>query len=86
MTNCEIKRFVACEFVEGHSWTDEIKTTSNNPMKERYIRKDHLIYVHILSVDNYIFLDKGGLYHKNILLHLGVSQVGVFFFTMPVVL
>ena len=55
-------------------------------MKERYIRKDHLIYVHILSVDNYIFLDKGGLYHKNILLHLGVSQVGVFFFTMPVVL
>ena len=38
--------------------------TKNNPMKEQDINKDHLLPVHMVSVDQYILRDPSRLYHK----------------------
>ena len=62
--NCKRPKFDTCEFVKGHRQTNKIKTTKKNHMKEKYIKKEHLIPGHMLSVDSYILRYTGRIYYK----------------------
>ena len=37
----------------------------NNPMKDQELNKNHLLPLHMVSVDHYILRGPGMLYHKN---------------------
>ena len=63
VTNCESPKCAACEFGKGHRRSNKVKTTKNNPMKEKYIKKDLLLPGQMVYVDHYIFQDPGRLYH-----------------------
>ena len=60
----EMPKCAAYEFVNGHCWPNKVKTTKKNPMKEKYLKKDHIMPGHMVSAYNYISRATGRLYQK----------------------
>ena len=63
MANCESIKGAACEFGKGHCQLNKINTTKKNPMKDKELKKDHLLSGKIVSADHCISRDPGRLYH-----------------------
>ena len=63
VTHCEIPKFAACEFVKGDHRSNKVNTIKNNPMKEQYLKKDHIMPVNLVSTDHYISRYPDRLYH-----------------------
>ena len=63
VANCEKTKCAACEFINIHYRSNKVNTTENNPMKEQELKKDHLMPVHMVSVDHYISWDIDRIYH-----------------------
>ena len=63
MSNCERPKCAACEFGKVHRRSNKINTTKKNPMKEQYLKKDHLLPGQMVSADHYILRAPGRLYH-----------------------
>ena len=63
MTNCERPKCAACEFGKGRRRPNKINTIKKNPMKEKDLKKDHLLPGQMLSEDHYISRDPGRIYH-----------------------
>ena len=52
VANCERPKCAAGESVKGRCQYNKINTIKNNPMKEQYIKKYHLLPGHMLSTDH----------------------------------
>ena len=55
VANSESHKCSACEFGKGHYRSNKVNTIKKNPMKEKYLKNDHLLPVHMVSADHYIF-------------------------------
>ena len=64
VATCEIPKFAACKFGKGHYRPDKMNTTKNNPMKEKELKRDHIITGKMVSEDQYISKALDRLYHK----------------------
>ena len=63
VANYESPKFDACDFGKVHCWPNKVNTTKKNHMKEKYLKKDHLLPVNMVSTYHYILRDPGRLYH-----------------------
>ena len=63
VANCERPNCASCELGKGHRQYNKVNTTKNNNMKEQELKKDHLLPGHMVSVDHYILLAPGRIYH-----------------------
>ena len=63
VANCESPKGVTYAFVKVHHLSNKLNTIKNNPMKEKELKKDHLLPGHVISVDHYISRAPGRLYH-----------------------
>ena len=63
VANFERPKCDSCEFGKVHCQPNKVNTIKKNPMKEQELKKDHLLPVHMVSVDHYISRDPGRLYH-----------------------
>ena len=63
VANFERPKCAACEFGKGYRRPNKINTIKNNPMKEKVLKKDHLLPGQMVSADHYISWDPGRLYH-----------------------
>ena len=63
VANCERPKFSACEFGKVHRRPNKINTIKKNPMKEKELKKDHLLPGQMVSADHYISQAPGRLYH-----------------------
>ena len=43
-----------CEFGKGHSQSNKLNAITNNPMKEKDLKKDNLLPGQMVSADHYI--------------------------------
>ena len=43
MSNCERTKCAACEFGKGHRQPNKLKKMKNNPIKEKDLKKDHIL-------------------------------------------
>ena len=59
VVNCENPKFAACEFGKGHCRPNK----KENPMKEKELKKDHLLPRQMVPADHYILQSTGRLYH-----------------------
>ena len=62
MANCESPKCAACEFGNGNRRYNKVNTTKKNPIKEKDIKKDHLLPEHMVYANHYILQDPGRLY------------------------
>ena len=63
MANYERTKCAACEFGKVHRRPNKVNTINKKPMKEQYLRKDHLLPGHMLSADHHISWSPSRLYH-----------------------
>ena len=63
VVNCESPKCAACEFVNGHICSNKLNTINNYPMKDKDLKKDHLLPGHMMFADNYTLQDPDRLYH-----------------------
>ena len=63
VANRERLKCAAYEFGKGHRRPNKVNTIKKNPMKKKYFKKDHLLYGHMVSEDQYILRAPGRLYH-----------------------
>ena len=54
VSNCESPKCAACEIGKGRCRSNKVNTIKNNPMKEQYLNKDHLLPGHIVYAYHYI--------------------------------
>ena len=64
VANCESPKCAACEFGKGHCRTNKINKIKKNTMKEKELKKAHLLPGQMVSEDQYILRALGRLYHK----------------------
>ena len=84
---CERSKFDVCEFGKDHCQSNKVNTIKDNPMKEKYLKKDHLLPEQMVSTNHYIYRDPGKLYHtKGELDPSDMLSGGYFLLTMPVVM
>ena len=63
LENYENPKCSACEFGKVHCRSNKVNTINNNPMKAQYIKKYHMLPVHMVSADHYLSRAPGMLYH-----------------------
>ena len=63
VANFKRSKCAACEFGKGHCQPNKVNTIKKNPMKEKDLKKYHLMPVHMVSADHYISRARGRLYH-----------------------
>ena len=61
--NYKSPKCAACEFGKGHRQPNKVNTTKKNIMKEKDLKKGHLLTGQMVSADHYISRDPGRLYH-----------------------
>ena len=66
MLNFEIPKCAACESLKGHCRPDKIKIAKKHPMKEKYLKKYHIIPGHMVSEGHYILMYTGIIYYKKV--------------------
>ena len=64
VAKCESPKCAACEFGNGHGQPNKVNTIKKNPMKEKYLKKDHHLSGKMVSADNYISRAPGRIYHN----------------------
>ena len=63
VANYESPKCATCESGKGHRQPNKVNTMKNNHMKEKELKKDYLLPVHMVSADHYILRAPGRLYH-----------------------
>ena len=63
VANYESPKCAACEFGKVHSQPNKVNTNKRNIMKEKELKKDHLLPGQMVYADHYISRDPGRLYH-----------------------
>ena len=87
VANCEIPNCATYESGWRHRLYNTVTETCNNPTKNQYLNKDHLLRGQMVSADNYISQDLGRLYHtKEKSDHLRCYTNDVFLLSMSVVM
>ena len=61
---CKCTKCAACEFGKSHRRPNKLNTIKKNPMKDKNLKKDHLLPGQMVSADHYILRAIGRLYHK----------------------
>ena len=61
--NCEGPKCAACEFGKGRHRLNKVNTIKKNPIKDQYLKKDHLMPGQMVSADHYILWSPGRLCH-----------------------
>ena len=65
VANCEKPKCAACEFGTSHLQSNKVNPIKNNHMKDKELRKYHLMPGHIVSAYHYILRATYIFYHKN---------------------
>ena len=54
MANCERTKCAACDFGKDHLRPNKVNKIKNNPIKEKELKKDHMLPGQMVSADHYI--------------------------------
>ena len=85
VANCERPKCAAYEFGKGHRRPNKINKIKKNPMKEKELKKDHLLPGQMVSADYYISRAPGGSTTQNgNQINPICYQEDVYLLTMPV--
>ena len=63
VANCERPKCSACEFGKGKILSNKVNTIKKNYMKEKDLKKDHLLPGNMVSTDQYISRAPVRIYH-----------------------